>query len=43
MSVNKIDYILKNHRNNENNIRFDVEHRIYKRFNNKLISFEQVF
>ena len=40
--VNKIDYILKNYENNENDIRSDVEHHIYKRFNNKPISFEQV-
>ena len=42
ITVNKIDYISKNHLNNENDIRFNVEHRIYKRFNNKLISLKQV-
>ena len=40
MSINKIDCILKNYRNNENDIESDVEHRIYKRFYNKLISFK---
>ena len=38
MNVNWINYISKDHRNNENNIRFDIEHRIYERFNNKLIN-----
>ena len=38
ISVNKIDCILKNHRNNENNVESDIEHRIYKRFYNKLIN-----
>ena len=28
--------------NNENDIKSDAEHRIYKRFNNKLINLEQV-
>ena len=43
MNVNKIDCISKDHRNNKNDIGSDVEHRIYKRFYNKLINFEQVF
>ena len=43
MSVNKIDCISKDYRNNENDIESDVEHRIYKRFYNKLINLEQVF
>ena len=43
MSVNKINRILRDHRNNENDIESDVEHRIYKRFYNKLINLEQVF
>ena len=43
MSVNWIDYILRDYRNNENDIKFNIEHRIYKRFNNKFIDFEQVF
>ena len=42
MSLNKIDYISKNHRNNEDDIRFDVEHNIYERFYNRLINLEQV-
>ena len=42
MCVNKINYISKNYKNNENDIRFNVEHRIYKRFNNKLINLEEV-
>ena len=40
MCVNKIDCISRNHKNNKNNVRFNVEHRIYKRFNNKLINFK---
>ena len=40
--VNKIDYISENHENNENDIRFNVKHRIYKRFNNNLINLELV-
>ena len=43
MSVNKINCILKNHRNNKNDIRFNIEHRIHKRFYNKLINLKQVF
>ena len=43
MSVNKIDCILKDYRNNENDIRFNAEHRIHKRFNNKLINLKQIF
>ena len=43
LNVNKINCISKDHRNNENDIRFNIEHRIYKRFNNKLINLEQVF
>ena len=43
MNVNKINCISKNHRNNENDIEFNVEHRIYKRSYNKLISLKQVF
>ena len=43
MSVNKINRISKNHQNNENDIGSDVEHRIYKRSYNKLISLKQVF
>ena len=43
MSVNKIDYISRDYWNNENDIRSDVEHRIYKRFYNRLISLEQIF
>ena len=42
MSVNKINRISKDHRNSENDIGFDVEHRIYKRSYNKLINLEQV-
>ena len=42
INVNKINCILKDHRNNENDIGFNIEHRIYKRYNNKLISFEQI-
>ena len=38
MSVNKIDCILKDHRNNENDIEFNIEHRIYKGSYNKLIN-----
>ena len=40
MSVNKIDYISKNHQNNEDDIGSDVKHRIYKKFYNRLISLE---
>ena len=43
MSINKIDCILRDHWNSEDDIRSDVEHRIYKGFYNKLIDFEQVF
>ena len=43
MSVNKINCISKDYRNNENDIEFDAEHRIYKRFHNKLINLKQVF
>ena len=43
MNVNKINRISRDHRNNENDIESDVEHRIYKRFYNKLINLEQVF
>ena len=42
INVDKIYCISKDYRNNENDIGFDVEHRIHKRFNNKLISFEQI-
>ena len=42
MNVNWIDYISKNHRNNEDDIRSDIEHRIYKGFYNKLIDLEQI-
>ena len=40
MSINRIDCILKDYRNNKNDIRSNIEHRIYKRFYNKLISLE---
>ena len=43
MSVNKIDCISKNYRNNECDIEFNIEHRIYKGSYNKLINFKQVF
>ena len=43
MNVNKIDCISRDHRNNENDIESDVEHRLYKRFYNKLINLKQVF
>ena len=42
MNFNKINCISKDHRNNENDIRFNVEHDIYERFYNKLINFEQI-
>ena len=42
MCVNKIDCISKDHGNNENDIRPDIEYRIYKRFNHRLISLKQV-
>ena len=38
MSVNKINRILRDYRNNENDIEFNVEHHIYKRSYNKLIN-----
>ena len=38
ISVNWIDYILKDYRNNENDIKSNIEHRIYKRFYNRLIN-----
>ena len=40
MCVNKIDYISRDYENNKNDIKSDVEHCIYKRFNNKLINFK---
>ena len=40
INVNKIDCISKDYRNNENDIRSDIEHRIYKRSYNKLINLE---
>ena len=43
MSVNKINCILRDYRNNENNIEFNVEHRIYKKSHIKLINLKQVF
>ena len=43
MNFNKIDCILRDHRNNENDIKSDAEHDIYERFYNKLINLEQVF
>ena len=42
MNVYKLNCISRDHRNNEDDIKSDAEHRIYKRFNNKLINFEQV-
>ena len=42
INVNKIDCISEDHQNSENDIKSNVEYRIYKRFNNKLINFEQV-
>ena len=42
INVDKINCISKDHWNNENDIRSDIEHRIYKKFYNKLIDFEQV-
>ena len=41
--VNKIYYISRDHQNNKNDIESNVEHRIYKKFYNKLIDFEQIF
>ena len=38
MSVNKIDYISRNHRNSEYDIKSNIEHRIYEKFYNKLIN-----
>ena len=38
--VNKIKYIARDYRNSENNIKFNIEYRIFKRFNNKLINFK---
>ena len=43
INVNKINHISRDHRNSEGDIGSDVEHRIYKRFHNKLIDFKQVF
>ena len=45
MCVNEIDCISRDYENNKDDIKSNVEHRIYKRFNNKLIliSLEQVF
>ena len=40
ISVNKIDCISKDYRNNEYDIKSDIEHRIYKRSYNKLINLE---
>ena len=40
--INKIKYISKNHRNKENDIKFNIEHRIYEKLNNKLINFKQI-
>ena len=40
MNVNKIDCISKDYRNNENDIGFNVKHRIYKRSYNRLINLE---
>ena len=42
INVNKINCISRDHRNNKNDIEFNVEHRIYKRFYNKLINFKQI-
>ena len=38
INVNRINRISRDYRNNENDIGSDVEHRIYKRFYNKLIN-----
>ena len=43
ISVNKSDCISRNHRNNENDIESNAEHRIYKKFYNKLINLKQIF
>ena len=43
MCVNKINCISRDHRNNEDDIKFNIEHRIYKRFNSELINLKQVF
>ena len=40
MNVNKICRISRDHRNSENDIGPDVEHRIYKRSHNRLINLE---
>ena len=38
--INKIEYILRNYRNKENDVKFDIKYCIYKKFNNKLIDFK---
>ena len=40
MCINKIKYILKNYRNKEDNVKFNIKYYIYKKFNNKLINFK---
>ena len=42
MGVNKINRISEDHRNSEDDIGSDVEHRIHKRSYNRLISLKQV-
>ena len=43
ININKINCITRNHLNSENDIKFNIEHRIYKGFYNKLIDLEQIF
>ena len=41
--INKIEYIAQDYRNNEDNIKSNIEYRIYKRLNSELIDFKQIF
>ena len=43
MCINKIEYILKNYWNKKNDIKFNIEYYIYKKFNDKLINFKWIF
>ena len=43
INFNKIKNVLRNNENNENNIKSNVEHSVYKKFNNRLINLKKLF
>ena len=43
MNFDKIENVSKNDWNSEDNVKSDIEHSVYKRFNNRLINLKKLF